>query len=139
MEEIEVEVVDAALLQLLFKYLLDLRHVRKVVAGELVREIVALARVLAQCLAYSELSAAVVVGVGGVEVVHAVLICVVYDALSFGIVNLAVIAVDDGQAHIAHAQPAELQTFEISVYHAVASQIGVETIIQHAFVGCKYL
>ena len=67
------------------------------------------------------------------------LICVVYDALSFGIVNLAVIAVDDGQAHIAHAQPAELQTFEISVYHAVASQIGVETIIQHAFVGCKYL
>ena len=70
-EEIEVEVVRLALLQLRLKDLFHLVHIGKVVAGELAGKIVAAARVPRKELARDALRFAVVIPPGGVVIVDA--------------------------------------------------------------------
>ena len=71
--QVEVEAVHLAALQLLGEDLLMPAPVGAVVAGELVCQEEALARVLGQAAAHDLLRDAVVVAPGGVEVVHALL------------------------------------------------------------------
>ena len=102
-EEIEVEVVHPALLQLLLEDLPHPGHVGQVVAGELVRQIEAVPGVFGQRPAHHQLGVAVVIAIGGVVVVDPVGHGVVHHGLGGGLVDAGVVPVQDGQAHAAHA------------------------------------
>ena len=70
-QQIEIKILHAALLQLPFE---DIRHIicrRDLMAGELVRQIEALPRIILQNLPDDSLRLAGVIGPGGIEVVDA--------------------------------------------------------------------
>ena len=124
-EEVEVEVLDAAAFQLFREDFAHLSHVFEVISGEFVGQEIALAGIFAVSAADGGLARAVVVAVGCVEVVDAVRVGVVDDALGGLEVNPAVVAVDDRQAHVAHTEPADFQPPEVPVNHAIPPKISI--------------
>ena len=118
-EEVEVEVVHLALLQLLLEYLLHFAHVVQVVARELGGQIEALPGILGQGAAHRQLGLAAVVAPGGVVVVDAVLHGVVHHLLSGGLVDLSVLPLQHRQAHGAQAQGGQPDVLKLLVDHVV--------------------
>ena len=116
-DEVEVEVARAGLLELALEDLGHLVHIGQVVAGELGREIVALARVARQRRAHGELGVAAMIAPCRIVVVDALLHGVI-DHLVHGIlIDPRVVAVHDRQAHGAKAERGELQVLELLVQH----------------------
>ena len=103
-EQIEIKIIHAAFFQLLFKDLLDLAHIGKVVARELVRQIERFPGILRQSLAKDNLRLAAVIAPSGIVVVDAVRHRIA-DHLSGGLfIHFRVVAVQHRQSHTAHAQ-----------------------------------
>ena len=117
-EEVEVEVAGAGLLELPLEDLLDLAHVGEVVAGELVGEVEGVARVACERAAEHDLRLARVVAPGGVEVVHALLERIVDHLVNGSLVGPGVVAVHARQAHRTEAQPRKALPLEVTVQHA---------------------
>ena len=119
-EQIEIEVADAALAELLFEDFLDLAHVAQVIAGKLGGEIEALPGILLKELAHHQLGIAAVVSPRGVIVVDAMGHAVIKDGLGRRFVDGRIVAVHHRQTHVAHAQSGELQILECVVNHDVS-------------------
>ena len=107
-EEIEVEVIHPALLQLFFKDLPHLAHVAKVIAGKLVGQVEFVPGIGGQSLADGQLRCAGVVGPGSVIVVYASLHSQGHHFLHGGLVYHSIIPIYNGKAHAAQPQVGEL-------------------------------
>ena len=116
-EQIEVEVVHLALLELLLEDLLHLGHVGQVIAGELVGNVEFLPGIPGQGLAQRQLRVAVVIAPGGVVVVHTAGHGLVHHLEGSRLVHLGVVPVNNGQAHAAHTQGGQLQILKLFVDH----------------------
>ncbi len=120
-KEIEVKIVGAALFELFFKDLLRLAHVGQIIAGELARQIKAVARIGAQQFADDVFGLAVVVAPRGVEIVDAVRDRVVEHLLCRRLVDVGVIPAFDRKPHRPEAECGQLFALEVSVYHISSS------------------
>ena len=118
-QEVEVEVVHLAFLQLFREDLLVLAEVAEVVSGELGGEPVAVARVSGEGLAHDGLGGPHVVSPGGVEVVDARSVGLVHQGLGLGYVHLSVVSVDDRQAHGTETHHRKPFSLIVSVDHAI--------------------
>ena len=116
-EKIKVKIRHAAAPKLFFKNLLHLRNVRQIIAGEFVGEIEAVARIRGKHPAHHALRTAVVVAVGGVEIVDAVSDGVIDHLLYGGHVDVGEHPVDDRQPHRAHTERGQLQVLKRLVDH----------------------
>ena len=116
-EQIEVEVVHLALLELLLEDLLHLGHVGQVIAREFVGNIEFLPGIPGQGLAQRQLGVAVVIAPGGVVVVHPAGHSLVHHLEGGRLVHLGVVPVNNGQAHAAHTQGGQLQILKPFVDH----------------------
>ena len=116
-EQVEVEVLHLAFLQLLLENLLHLAHVGQVVAGELGGQVELLPGMAGQGLAHHQLGVAVVVAPGGVVVVDAPGHGLVHHGKSGGLVNFGIVPIHHRQAHGAHAQGGELYILKIAINH----------------------
>ena len=115
MEEVEIEIVHLAALKLRRENFLRLGKVLCQIAGELCGKIVRLARVFTQNAAYHRLGLPLVIGPRGVIIVHTVLHRIAHDGLCLRFVDLAGIAVQDGEAHTAESQRGKLDILKLFV------------------------
>ena len=116
-QQVEVEVVDSASLELLGEDPLVLSEVRNVVARELVGKVERIARVAGQRPPEDALGVAAVIAPGGVIVVDAVLVGVVDHLEGRCLVDGRVVAIDDRQAHGTEPEGGELEVLEVVVLH----------------------
>ena len=100
-EQVKVEVIHPALLQLLFKDLPHLSHVAQIIARELVGQVKCVPWIGGQGLADGQLGIAGVVGPGGVIIIDPPLHGQGYHFLHSGLVHYSVVSVHHGQAHTA--------------------------------------
>ena len=116
-EEVEIEVVHAAPFELRLEDLLRLPHVGKVIPGELACKIKFVARVGGQNAPDARLRFPVVVAPCGVEVVDAVRDGIVEHLRRQPFVHLAVVAVQNRQAHRAEPECRQLFALKLPVDH----------------------
>ena len=107
-EKVEIKILCLALLQLLLKDFLHLVHVGEVVAREFISQVKALPWVFGENAAHHQLGGAVVVSPGSIVIVYTVVNSILHHIGCGGLVYLRVIAVNDRQAHAAHAQGRQL-------------------------------
>ena len=120
-EQIKVEIGNAALFELFFKDGLHLVHVGKVVARKFGGQEIAFARIAGKRLTHGDFRVATVIAPGGIIVIHAMLHGVVHHFLRRLLIDFRVVAVQNGQAHRAHAERRQLQILKIPVNHVCTS------------------
>ena len=116
-EEVEIEMVRAALFQLRFENLLHFVDVPEIVAGELGGEIKAVPRVCRKNLAHGVFRFAVVIPPGGVEIIDPVPDGIVEHLRRRLFVDLCILPVQNGQTHRAESERGQLYALKISVNH----------------------
>ena len=114
-EEVEIEVVHPAALELGRKNFLGLGEVLREIAGELCGKIVRFARVFTQNAAHHRFGSSLVIGPGGVVIVHAARHRAAHDGFCLRLVDLSVVAVQNGKAHTAETQRGKLDILEFFV------------------------
>ena len=120
-QEVEIKVLHAAALELLLEDLggLEGLHARDVLmAGELVGEHPALARVAGERPAETYLGHAAVIGIGGVVIIHAGGYGGVHHPVDLRLIDAAVR--EQGQAHCAEAERGELEVLKIVIQHGAS-------------------
>ena len=116
MQQIKIEICNAAFLQLLLKDGGGVIAGRDLVSGVFAGQAPALPGILRQSLAENDLAEAAVVGIGGVEVVDAVGHGIVDHVLHLRLVDALVRT--QGQAHRAEAEPGKGKLLKIVVNHS---------------------
>ena len=114
-EKVKVEVIDLTALELSGEDLLGLGKILCEIAGELAGKIVRFARVFTQNAAHHRLRLAVVIGPGGVVIVHAVFHCATHDLAGPFLVDPAVVAVQNGETHAPEPQRGKLDILKLLV------------------------
>ena len=104
MEKVEIEIIDLTFFKLFFKNFLHLTHICEVVAGELIRKIKALARILLKRSAHNELGMSVMISPSGIEIVYALFYCVLHHFANGGLVYIRLVVAQLRQAHSAHSE-----------------------------------
>ncbi len=118
-QQVEIEVAHPALGQLLLEDLCRVVAVGNLVARILVRQVVAVARIAGQAFAQRHFREAVVVGVGGVEVVHTAGNGGVHHGVQRWLVDGRLVAVHHRQPHGAKAQQANGASQEFVINHVL--------------------
>ena len=115
-QQIEIKILHAALFELVFKNVSGVIGGGKLMAGILVRQIIAFAGILFEDTADDHFAQTAVIGVGGIEIVNAVRHGVIDHF--FGVLLIDLIgAGDEGQTHGAKAQQGQLLLLKIGVDH----------------------
>ena len=118
MEQVEIKIPSSCLLQLFFKNLLYFRHVGKVIAGELVCQIIAVPRILRQSFPQHGLGVPAVISPCGIIIIDSCSHCLVYHSERLLPVNTAVIPVCNRQPHRAETKPGQFHSLKVSVNHS---------------------
>ena len=124
MQQVEIEVAYPALFQLLLKDGGGAAPGGGHMAGKLRGQQIALAGIIRQDAAHDALGFALVVGVGGVEVVQAVLHGIVHHFTRFGLVHPAGTVRKQRQAHGAKAQKRQTDIMKHAGHHRRFPSLG---------------
>ena len=119
-QQVEIEVIDAAALQLFFEHLRRLQFLHTVdilVSGELIRQIPGLSGIPGQGPAERPFGFPVVVRMGSVEVVDSGCHRCVHHPVQLRLVNAAGSVRTQRQAHRAETESRELKVLKLFVYH----------------------
>ena len=117
MAEVEVEVLDPALLELLLEDLLHLAKIAVGIARELGGQVEAVTRILGERATEHLLGMSAVIAPGGVVVVDALLHGVVDHGSSYRFVDGVVVAIYHGQTHGAKTKAGQLQILKVAINH----------------------
>ena len=103
-EEIKVEILHAAALQLFFKNFLYFGYVCQIITGEFIGKIERIPRIGTQRISHHDLRAAVVIPVSRVKIIDAMFDGVCDHFFHSGYVDVGENAVDNRQTHRAHTE-----------------------------------
>ena len=117
MHQIKIEILNAAFLELILEHGGGVVGFAELMAGEFCRQIEALPRMAGQRAPHDQLGQPAVIGIGGVEIVHALLDGRIDHLIDLFFVDRAV--GQRGQTHRAKAQLGELQILKGTVNHGM--------------------
>ena len=123
-QQVKIEIIDAAALQLLFKHLRRLQFLHAVdilVAGEFIRQVPGLSGVSGQGSADRAFGFSIVIGMGGVVVIDAGRHRRVHHPVQFRLVDGAGSVREQRQAHRAETERRELKILKLIVQHVYHS------------------
>ena len=115
--QIEIKILHLTFFELFCKNFFYLRHIGKIIAGELRGKIEVFTRIFLQSFSHYQLRIPVMISPCGIIVIDAACHGIIHHFLRFFFVNLTVIPVNDRKPHRAHSQCRQFHVLKSFVNH----------------------